>query len=128
MSGLALSSTASLPFFHLGSIDTGVVPIQSFGILVALGVLIGAALLRRYAEWHGISDENIRGLLAWVTVSGFIGAHLFDVFFYQWEKMDEPWHLWPPKSITYPAPYHGAPDVVDGWIWLPLRLWDGISS
>src|SRR2546430_8606859 len=93
------ATSASLPFFHLGSIDTGIVPIQSFGILVALGVLIGAALLRRYAEWHGISDEHIRGILAWITVTGFLGAHWFDVLFYQWDKINQHfhwWHGWPP--------------------------------
>ena len=31
----------------------------------------------------GMSDEQIRGLTGWITISGFIGAHLFDVLFYQ---------------------------------------------
>jgi prolipoprotein diacylglyceryltransferase len=84
MSAAALS--ASLPYFHLGSLDIGL-PIQSFGVIVAAGVLIGAALLRRYAEWHGVSDEHIRGLTGWVTIAGFIGAHVFDVIAYQWNDL-----------------------------------------
>ncbi len=32
---MTASLATSLPFFHLGAIDTGIVPIQSFGILVA---------------------------------------------------------------------------------------------
>lgn len=86
MSVAALS--ASLPYFHLGSLDVGL-PIQSFGMIVAAGVLIGAALLRRYAEWHGVADEHIRGLTGWITVSGFIGAHVFDVIAYQWNDLME---------------------------------------
>ncbi len=101
---------AHLPYFHLGSIDTGVVPIQAFGILVAAGVLIGASLLRRYAEWHGVSDEDIRGLTAWVTVSGFLGAHLFDVLAYQWDNLATP------GTLHYEGPI------------LLLKVWSGISS
>ncbi|MDB4959654.1 MAG: prolipoprotein diacylglyceryl transferase [Myxococcales bacterium] len=84
----AAASVLGLPYFHLGSLDViPRIPIQSFGIIVAAGVLIGAALLRRYAEWHGVPDENIRGLTGWITITGFIGAHLFDVIAYQWNDL-----------------------------------------
>ncbi len=126
---MTASIAASLPFFHLGAIDTGIVPIQSFGILVALGVLVGAALLRRYAEWHGVSDDHIRGLLTWVMVSGFTGAHWFDVIAYQWDKLRRAVAL-VARTRDHPAPREvaGGQPIHDGWIWLPLRLWDGISS
>ena len=62
------------------------IPIQTFGVIVAAGVLIGASLLRRYAEWHGVPDEHIRGITGWITVTGFIGAHVFDVLAYQWPE------------------------------------------
>ena len=85
------ASASSLPYFHLGAFTIpGIhIDIQSFGMLVAAGVLIGASLLRRYAEWHGISDEHIRMLTGWVTVSGFLGAHLFDVLAYQWSELQQ---------------------------------------
>lgn len=85
---LSLSAAASLPFFRLGSFDVGI-PIQAFGVIVAIGVLIGAGFLRRYAEWHGVSDDHIRGLTGWVTITGFIGAHVFDVLAYQWDDFVE---------------------------------------
>jgi len=88
-----------MPFFQLGSIG----PIQAFGIIVAAGVLIGAALLRRYAEWHGVSDDHMRGLTGWITVTGFLGAHIFDVIAYQWRDFMR--------------------DPV-----LMLKIWSGISS
>lgn len=72
--------------FHLGALDVGI-PIQAFGVIVATGVLIGAALLRRYAEWHGVADEHIRALTGWVAISGFLGAHLFDCLFYNWSDV-----------------------------------------
>lgn len=101
---LALSAgvtagTVAMPFFKLGAIG----PIQSFGIIVAAGVLIGAAILRRYAEWHGVEDNYIRGLTGWITVTGFIGAHVFDVLAYQYRDF-----------VRDPV--------------LMLKLWAGISS
>lgn len=99
LSAATTAGTVGMPFFQLGSIG----PIQSFGIIVAAGVLIGAALLRRYAEWHGVSDDHIRGLTGWITVTGFLGAHIFDVLAYQWRDfMREPV--------------------------LMLKVWSGISS
>src|SRR5882762_5992583 len=80
--------TSALPFLHLGAINVGI-PVQWFGMIVAAGVLIGATPLRRYAEWHGVSDEHIRGLLTWIMVSGFLGAHEFDMIAYQWDRIGD---------------------------------------
>ncbi len=122
MSALA----ASLPYFHLGSLDLGV-PIQSFGVIVATGVLIGAALLRRYAEWHGVSDEHIRGITGWITVAGFIGAHVFDVLAYQWhDLMNDPllfFEVW--KGISSYGGFIGGAVGFAIYVWwkrLPPRL------
>ncbi len=125
MYALALDhgSTAALPYFHLGAIG----PIQSFGIIVAIGVLIGAGVLRRYAEWHVISDDHIRGLTGWVTITGFIGAHIFDVLFYQWDALEKDplllIMLW--KGISSYGGFLGG--AIGWWIYvwwkrLPMRL------
>jgi phosphatidylglycerol:prolipoprotein diacylglycerol transferase len=80
---MALSALASIPYIHIPALG----PIQPFGVLVAIGVLIGAHLLRKYGEWHGIHDDHIRGVTMWVIVSGFLGAHIFDVVAYQWDDL-----------------------------------------
>src|SRR5215217_4522088 len=118
LSGATTVATTGMPFFQLGSLG----PIQSFGIIVAAGVLIGAALLRRYAEWHGIEDEHIRGLLGWVTICGFLGAHEFDMLAYNWDKIGAPTNEIPPGWWFLPEALW-----VQNWP-LPLRIWDGISS
>jgi len=89
LSAATAAGTTGLPFVHLGSFKLPVIniPIQAFGVIVAAGVLIGAHLLRRYAEWHKVGDDKIRGLTAWITVTGFIGAHVFDVLAYQWPEL-----------------------------------------
>lgn len=114
------TATFGLPYIHAPTLDIGI-PIQVFGVIVAIGVLIGATPLRRYAEWHGISDDQIRGLLTWVMISGFLGAHWFDVIAYQWDRIGD-------STIVQPR-----------WSWFPvalwpsnwplwLRFWDGIAS
>lgn len=114
-------SALALPFIHMGELSSKV-PIQSFGLIVAVGVLIGAALLRRYAEWHGVPDEIIRGLLGWVTVSGFIGAHEFDMIFYNWDKIGD-------HTMVHPASWWPLGEGLWPSNWpLPLKLWEGISS
>lgn len=118
--GLAAAVNA-LPYFHLGALDIGI-PIQGFGMIVAVGVLIGATPLRRYAEWHGVSDEHIRGLLTWVMVAGFLGAHEFDVLAYQWDRLGD-------ATMAQPAGWWFLPAALWPSNWpLVLRIWDGISS
>src|SRR5215470_17683172 len=107
----AASSAAAIPFFYRGELINVGLPIQAFGVIVAAGVLIGAGLLRRYAEWHGVSDELIRKLTGWIVISGFLGAHILDVIMYEPQKFDEDIASWPPSM--WPA---------------IIRVWDGISS
>ena len=96
------STVAGVPFFELGHIDVGI-PLQWFGILVASGVLLGVHIARKYADKFAIDDDDMRGMTAWVVVSGFIGAHVFDVLAYQQEAL--------------------AKDPL-----LLIKLWKGISS
>jgi phosphatidylglycerol:prolipoprotein diacylglycerol transferase len=131
LAGSTTAGTTGLPYFHLGALNIGI-PIQSFGVIVAAGVLIGAALLRRYAEWHGISDEEIRGLTGWITVSGFIGAHVFDVLFYQWNDLQQDpillFKVWAGIS-SYGGFLGGAIGfaMYTWWKRLPVRLFADIA-
>ncbi len=110
LSAATTAGTVGFPFFQMGSLNIGI-PIQAFGVIVAAGVLIGASLLRRYGEWHGISDDHIRGLTGWITITGFLGAHWLDTLAYEPAKLKETIEVWPPSH----------------WPVL-IRIWDGISS
>jgi phosphatidylglycerol---prolipoprotein diacylglyceryl transferase len=88
-----------IPFLKIGSIG----PIQGFGVIVMIGVLIGASVLARHGRKHGMKPEDISGLETWIMVTGFLGAHIFYVFAYEPARLlREPW-----------------------WI---LKVWDGIAS
>lgn len=79
-----------IPFFRPAPIEiAGPVKIQIFGLLVAIGVLLGGWLVRRWGDKHGLNDDHTRGMLGWTMICGFIGAHVFDVLAYQHEKLME---------------------------------------
>ncbi len=95
--------SGGLPFLTLRTFDLGPLPLQPFGIVVAAGVLIGAEVPRRYGLRFGMDEDDLRNLTLWVIVSGFIGAHLFDVLVYESDRLEED-----PLLI--------------------IKLWDGIAS
>jgi len=130
MSSLHLTGVG-LPFFELGSIDLGI-KLQWFGILVATGVLIGASIMRKYTERFGCDDEDLRGITAWVVVSGFLGAHILDVLAYQQDELAKDplilLKIW--KGISS---YGGFVGGAIGWtlfVWwrrLDAALWSDIA-
>ncbi len=97
-----LNQLSAIPYFTLPPIPIGV-DLQPFGILVATGVLVGAWIGRARAKYLGIDENEIRVLTGYLLVFGFLGAHLFDVLFYQWHELDD--------------------DPL-----LLIKVWDGISS
>lgn len=103
--GLPFWDPQELTFVLVDKIPGTEMPLalQPFGLLVAAGVLVGAHLMRRWGRARGLDDEHIRALVIRAVVVGFIGAHLFDVLFYQWDKLAQD-----------PA--------------LLVRIWSGISS
>ncbi len=71
-----------MPFIELPTIHLGPVPIQFFGILVAIGVLLGTSVTVRYATHYKLNEDNMRFVGMRVIIFGFIMCHLLDVFFY----------------------------------------------
>ncbi len=77
-----VSSAMSLPYFAPPSLPSSI-PIHIFGVIAAVGITIGAAVMHRYARRVGESETDTRSVVGWVAVTGFIGAHVFDVLFYR---------------------------------------------
>jgi phosphatidylglycerol---prolipoprotein diacylglyceryl transferase len=74
----------SLPYWHIPSIPLfGPLEIQPFGVMVALGVIVGAAVSWRKARSLGVDEDTHRSLVGWVLITGFLGAHIFEVVAYQ---------------------------------------------
>jgi phosphatidylglycerol:prolipoprotein diacylglycerol transferase len=77
--------------------------IKPFGMLVALGVYLGAIVANRRARERKLDPAVMSQLIFWVVAAGFIGGHMLDAVF-----------------------YHPARILKDHYY--ILRLWDGLSS
>ncbi|MBK8481157.1 MAG: prolipoprotein diacylglyceryl transferase [Proteobacteria bacterium] len=67
----------------------GVLPIEPFGVLVALAVTVGYWLGRRRARLVGLDPELCADGMVWMAVIGFVVAHVVSVVFYFPEKILE---------------------------------------
>ena len=65
--------------------------IHSFGVLVAIGILLGARLVRVRAKQIGLDETAAASVSTWVVVGGFIVAHVFDVVAYERHVLRERW-------------------------------------
>lgn len=72
--------------------------IHPFGILVATGILAGAALTVRRGVRLGLQEEMIKNMIFWSLLCGFLLSHILDVIVYQ----DHPTFLATLKAIADP--------------------------
>lgn len=86
-----------LPFLHRP------LEIHPFGMLVAMGVLVGAIISNRRARSQGLHPSAMNEFAGHVLIGGFVLGHMLDAVFYHW-------------------------DVVRVDPLLVVRLWDGLSS
>jgi phosphatidylglycerol:prolipoprotein diacylglycerol transferase len=84
-----------LPFDHI--------PIHGFGVLVALGFLLGGRVAMQRARRLGLDPEQINRLIGWLVIGTFVGGHVGNGLMYE-----------PEKYLADPIQF--------------LRVWDGLSS
>ncbi len=90
-----------IPFLDLPSFG----PINSFGLLVVLGIFFGSTAAYRHSERLGLDQGRVQRMAFFCGVFGLLGAHFVDVLLYQ--------PGWMAK---------------DGAIWTLLNPFAGISS
>src|SRR5262249_5607057 len=82
-----------IPYFpsHLFDLPKwlGGVPIHWFGVLVALGVIVGDRIVVAQGRRRGLDANDVRYLNARIVIGGFIVAHLVSVIFYYPERIKE---------------------------------------
>jgi len=71
-----LSLLAAIPYTTFPIIEIGPLHLRTFGLVVAIGVLIGAWLAARYGEEHGIPRDTTYSLAMRMVVAGVIGARI----------------------------------------------------
>jgi phosphatidylglycerol:prolipoprotein diacylglycerol transferase len=83
-----------IPYIHFADLHIGPLPIQPFGLLVALGVIIGVELAKRRARVLALPSVELSSFIGWMLVAGFIGGHVLDEIFYHPEQVAAaPWSL-----------------------------------
>lgn len=60
----------------------GLLPIQPFGVLVGIALVVGYMLGRRRARLTGLDPNLCADGMVWIVLSGFVVAHLVSVIFY----------------------------------------------
>lgn len=71
-----------IPFVELKTLSIGPVTIQAWGLLVALGILVGAAVAARLAKRRRLDPSVIWDVSVWIVVGSMVMARLFYVAFY----------------------------------------------
>lgn len=109
--------------FH--ELHIGPMPIHPFGVLVALGVLLGIELAKRRGRYIGLPEEALMSFIVWMLVPGFIGGHVFDSLFYHPQEVAAaPWtllYLW--AGLSSFGGFAGAIIGVTLWKFFELKPW-----
>jgi phosphatidylglycerol:prolipoprotein diacylglycerol transferase len=74
-----------IPYFDVPIFQIGPLPIHGFGILVALGFVIGGHLSTERAKRLGLDADIINRLIGWLVVGTFVGGKLGYGLMYDWE-------------------------------------------
>jgi phosphatidylglycerol:prolipoprotein diacylglycerol transferase len=82
---LAAIPYRTFPVFHLGPI-----PIRTFGVFVALGILVGVWLFLGYARRRGLDAAELGRFATWVVILGLVGSRLLFVVTRWGEFADDP--------------------------------------
>lgn len=72
----------------------GPVPINWYGLTVALGFLVGFYLVWRWAPKYEVPGQKLEGLFLWIVLGSVIGARIYYVVqndFYSY--LQEPWRI-----------------------------------
>jgi phosphatidylglycerol:prolipoprotein diacylglycerol transferase len=98
-----------IPYFQYTQFNIGPIPIQVWGLMVALGFLIGTQASIWMYKKRGLDPKVAWDLLFWVVLGSMVFARLFHVFFYKPE-----FYLANPLEIV--AIWHGGLSMIGGLI------------
>jgi phosphatidylglycerol:prolipoprotein diacylglycerol transferase len=68
-------------------IEWGWLRVHAFGVLVAVGILVGSWVTLRRARERKVDELHLRSAITWLLVGGFVVAHLFTIIAYEPEKI-----------------------------------------
>jgi phosphatidylglycerol:prolipoprotein diacylglycerol transferase len=81
---------AAIPFRTFPSFSIGPVTIRTFGVFVAVGILVGVWLFLRYARDRDLDTDLLSRLAWWVIVLGIVGSRALFVVTHWSDFSDDP--------------------------------------
>jgi phosphatidylglycerol---prolipoprotein diacylglyceryl transferase len=91
------------PYWEPLAIPIGPLTVHGFGILVAIGFVVGAQIAMGKARRDGLDPDFINRVVGWLVLGVFVGGHLGHMlFYYPDELLEDPTKL--------------------------FRVWEGLSS
>jgi len=83
-----------IPYVIIEPIEIGPLVLQPFGLLVALGVIIGIRLATARSVRVGLDPASMTSFITCILVGGFVAAHVLDsIFYHPHEVLTRPWTL-----------------------------------
>jgi phosphatidylglycerol:prolipoprotein diacylglycerol transferase len=79
----------AIPYTTFPTIELGPLSLRTFGVVVAIGVLVGAWLAARYGEEYGIPRDTTYSLAMRMVVVGVIGSRITWVVTH-WDDLESP--------------------------------------
>ncbi len=70
-----------LPYFHLTTISIGPINLQIWGLLVALGIFVGAYLASKNLKDQKLDPKIVWDLVVWIIIGSFIFGRLFHAIY-----------------------------------------------
>lgn len=67
---------AAIPYTTFPDIELGPLTLRTFGLMVALGVVLGAWVAAAYAERFGATRDDTYRVATWMVLAGIIGSRL----------------------------------------------------
>jgi phosphatidylglycerol:prolipoprotein diacylglycerol transferase len=111
-----------LPYLNIPALHIGPLTFHPFGLLVAIGLLLGARTAIEFGVGRRGLDRGIMAdLVAWIAIGGMVGGHVLQVLFYQPQQaIREPWtllYIW--SGLSSFGGFTGA--VIAFFVWLHRR-------
>lgn len=79
-----------IPYRTYPEVDLGPVSLHTFGLLVALGILVGSLVMLRHGRRLGLDTDDLSRMAFWVVVLGLVGARVMFVFTHASSFADRP--------------------------------------
>lgn len=71
----------------------GPITIYSYGLMMAIGFIVGDFILTRECRRRGITTDFANGVVVWGAIGGIVGARIYDIFDNWQAYAGNPWSM-----------------------------------